>query len=62
MRANEASGSNEKSISQSCPPSSKVILIDGRSLANFMIDFNLGVDTQISYEIKKMDNDYFEEE
>jgi restriction endonuclease Mrr len=27
-----------------------------------MIDFNLGTTTSSNYEIKKIDNDYFEEE
>jgi restriction system protein len=39
----------------------KVILIDGRQLAELMIDHNLGVSTSNSYEIKKMDSDYFDE-
>ena len=40
----------------------KVILIDGRMLADLMIDHNLGVSTSINYEIKKIDTDYLEEE
>jgi restriction system protein len=40
----------------------KVILIDGKSLANYMIDFNLGTSTSVTYEIKKIDSDYFTEE
>jgi restriction system protein len=40
----------------------KVILIDGRQLAEFMIDFNVGVDSVISYDVKKIVSDYFEEE
>lgn len=40
---------------------SKVILIDGRELAELMIDNGLGVSTNISYEIKKIDTDYFDE-
>lgn len=40
----------------------KVILIDGKSLANFMIDFNLGTSTSVTYEIKRIDSDYFAEE
>ena len=40
----------------------KVILIDGKSLANFMIDFNLGTSTSVTYEIKQIDSDYFTEE
>lgn len=40
----------------------KVILIDGPRLANFMIDLNLGVYTKSTFEIKKIDTDYFIEE
>jgi len=40
----------------------KIVLIDGDQLANLIIDHNLGVSTQVSYEIKKIDQDYFEEE
>jgi len=40
----------------------KVILIDGRKLYELMIDFNLGVATSVNYEIKKIDNDYFDDE
>lgn len=39
----------------------KVILIDGNQLANFMIDYGLGVSTFASYELKRIDNDYFGE-
>jgi len=40
----------------------KIVLIDGESLAQYMIDYNLGVSVQNTYEIKKIDSDYFEEE
>ena len=40
----------------------KVILIDGKSLANYMIDFNLGTSKNVTYEIKRIDSDYFTEE
>lgn len=40
----------------------KVILIDGRTLAELMIDYNLGVTISVNYEIKRIDTDYFEEE
>ena len=40
----------------------KVSLIDGRNLANLMIDCNLGTTTAASYEIKRIDSDYFGEE
>lgn len=40
----------------------KIVLIDGEQLAQYMIDYNLGVSVQNTYEIKKVDSDYFEEE
>jgi restriction system protein len=41
---------------------SKVVLIDGPTLAEYMIDFNLGVTTAATYTIKKLDTDYFSED
>jgi restriction system protein len=40
----------------------KIVLIDGEQLASLLIDYNLGVSTQATYELKKIDSDYFEEE
>lgn len=40
---------------------SKIVLIDGIALAQYMIEFNVGVSTRKSYEIKRLDTDYFEE-
>ena len=40
----------------------KVILIDGKKLTQFMIDFNLGTTTSTIYGIKKIDTDYFHED
>lgn len=40
----------------------KVVLIDGRQLADYMIDFNLGVTIIATYETKCVDSDYFAEE
>ena len=40
---------------------SKIVLIDGDTLAQLMIDYNIGVTTVTSYELKHMDSDYFEE-
>lgn len=40
----------------------KIVLIDGIQLAQLMIDFNLGVSSMASYEIKRIDIDYFTEE
>lgn len=39
----------------------KVILIDGEQLTNYMIDYGLGVSTFTSYDLKKIDIDYFED-
>jgi restriction system protein len=39
----------------------KVVLIDGRRLAELMIDFDLGVNTAADYPIKRVDSDYFDE-
>jgi restriction system protein len=40
----------------------KVVLIDGETLAQLMIDHNVGVSTVGTYELKKVDSDYFSEE
>ncbi len=40
----------------------KIVLIDGGHLAQLMIDYNLGCTTQQTYELKKVDSDYFGEE
>ena len=40
----------------------KIVLIDGAKLSQFMIDYNLGVSIQNTYEIKRVDSDYFEED
>lgn len=40
----------------------KIVLIDGEKLAQYMIDYNLGVSVENIYEIKKIDSDYFEED
>jgi restriction system protein len=41
---------------------SKIILIDGMTLAHLMIEYNVGVSTVDVYEIKKIDSDYFNDE
>lgn len=40
----------------------KIILIDGATLVQYMIDSNIGVAPFINYEVKKIDLDYFTEE
>ena len=39
----------------------KIVLIDGRELAAYMIEYNVGVSVKKEYIIKKIDSDYFEE-
>jgi restriction system protein len=41
---------------------SKIVLIDGNTLAQLMIDYNIGVAPVTSYELKRVDTDYFAEE
>lgn len=41
--------------------SKKVVLIDGKKLADYMIEYNVGVSEKKIYEVKKLDSDYFEE-
>jgi len=40
----------------------KIILIDGNELAQFMIDFNVGVTVENTFYLKKVNSDYFAEE
>lgn len=40
----------------------RVVLIDGRQLAEYMVDLNIGVTPKAAYEVKRIDSDYFVEE
>jgi len=40
----------------------KIILVSGARLAEFMIDHGVGVTTEATYELKRIDSDYFPEE
>ena len=42
--------------------SKKVVLIDGETLADLMIDFDIGVSISETYVVKKIDFDFFNEE
>ena len=37
----------------------KVILIDGKRLAELMMDYNIGVNEVTTYKLKRIDSDYF---
>ena len=39
----------------------KIVLIDGEQLADYMIEHSVGVSTTKTYEIKRVDSDYFAE-
>lgn len=39
----------------------RIVLVDGQQLANFMIQHNVGVAVEATYEVKRMDLDYFGE-
>ena len=38
----------------------QIVLIDGKELARLMVEFNVGVRLRHAYQIKKIDEDYFE--
>ncbi|MDQ8153612.1 MAG: restriction endonuclease [Gemmatimonadota bacterium] len=38
----------------------KIVLIDGEQLANLMVEHNLGISVVTTYDVKKVDSDYFE--
>ena len=40
----------------------KMVLVDGEQLCNLMIDYNIGVSQKQTYEIKRIDTDFFDEE
>jgi restriction system protein len=42
--------------------SSRIVLIDGIQLAGYMIDHGVGVSIMSTYDIKKIDSDFFEED
>ena len=40
----------------------RLVLIDGRELARLMVRYGIGVRTRDRYEIKKIDEDYFDQD
>ena len=39
----------------------KVVLVDGNTLAKLMIEYNVGVSVEATYDIKKIDSDFFDD-
>lgn len=56
------SGFTKDALDYAKNTSVKVVLIDGQRLAELMMENNLGVTTTMTYEIKRVDMDYFAEE
>jgi len=56
------SGFSKEAVEYAQSIDSKIILIDGTALAEYMIDFDVGVSKVNSYVIKKIDQEFFEEE
>ena len=48
----------EKFVAKS---SKKIVLINGQKLAEYMIEFNVGVSLKKAYFIKRIDTDYFDD-
>ena len=53
---------SKEAVEYSARIDSKIVLIDGEQLWNLMVDFGIGVSTTATYEVKRIDNDYFSEE
>ena len=47
---------------RACGEAQHIILVDGQKLTELMIEYGLGVTTQKTYLIKRVDSDYFAEE
>lgn len=52
----------KEAIEYSPKNETKIVLIDGEQLAQYMIDYGIGVSLVNTYELKKIDGDYFGEE
>jgi restriction system protein len=40
----------------------RVVLIDGQQLGEYMVDLNLGVSVKATFEVKRIDSDFFVDE
>lgn len=55
------SGFSKEAIEYVSLIENKIVLIDGKVLTGLMVDFGVGVSKVASYEVKRIDSDYFEE-
>jgi len=52
----------KEAVASATKHDARIVLIDGEKLATLMIDHGLGVTLEASYEVKRIDSDYFAEE
>lgn len=52
---------DEAAIKKAKEAHHSIVLIDGNKLANLMYQYNVGIQTKTVYEVKELDNDFFEE-
>lgn len=52
---------SQPALTRNQNPNIKIVLIDGKKLCKYMIEYGLGVSVTKTYEIKRIDSDYFEE-
>lgn len=50
---------SDEAIDYAAKIDAKIVLIDGKRLAELMIDYDVGVTTISTYHIKRIDLDYF---
>jgi restriction system protein len=53
---------NGKIVAYASQIEDRVVLINGETLAQLMIDHGIGVSRVVEYEVKQVDSDYFIEE
>jgi restriction system protein len=53
---------DEKAIEKARSAHHKIICIDGKKLVALMHEFNVGIQTKLTYEIKQIDEDFFDEQ
>lgn len=52
---------DDGAISKAKAAHHKIVMLDGRKLVDLMYQFGVGVQTTNTYEMKKVDEDFFEE-
>ncbi len=53
---------DDSAIKQAWEAHHSIILIDGAKLVDLMLQYNVGVQVKTVYEVKELDNDFFEED